>query len=87
MSAVTWGNNTVHNIGITPPAPFGFGATSTPTVASPGGSLFGTPVPTSTGSFNVATQLQQQHVSQQQIPAQAAMQASFFTSFFQFIIK
>jgi len=79
MSAVTWGNNTVHNIGgaIPSPAPvnFGFGTTSVPTVASPGGSLFGMPVPTSTGAFNVAAQPQQQYVSQQQIPAQAAMQA------------
>jgi len=78
MSAVTWGNNTVHNIGVTPslaPVNFGFGTTSAPTTASPGGSLFGTAVPTSIGAFNAATQPQQQHVTQQQIPAQAAMQA------------
>ena len=85
MAGVTWGSNTVHSIGANPaPASnFGFGSTTASPSPAPGGSLFGTPAPSySTGAFGAAAQppqqSQQQYVPQQQIPAQAAMQASCY---------
>jgi hypothetical protein len=85
MAGVTWGSNTVHNIGANPaPAStFGFGSTTATPSPAPGGSLFGTPTPSySTSAFGAAAhpqpQSKQQYVPQQQIPAQAAMQASCY---------
>ena len=90
MSGVTWGSNTVHNIGGAPaafgapasafgapapaPATGGFGF-GAPATSPAKPSLFGTPAPAS-GSFGSFGSQQKPQVPQHHIPAQAAIQVS-----------